>query len=182
MTRRSQHTDFLNYLSAFTEKRSLPKIVLQSFSKTDTVKLTRDVRTSRQSSTEVSNSELLLDSAVLELQDDDKGLEKCDATRVSNGVEKTLVSEHSNKDSPSSPSAITESDVQNNTLSELEKDEQASAAVVKVSRKRRRSEVVIEEALSSPDVLGPRQLRQRSTSVNGGAGKGGSANKRRRII
>ncbi|XP_060773758.1 uncharacterized protein magl isoform X4 [Neoarius graeffei] len=165
-----------------TEKRSLPKIVLQSFSKTESVKLARDARPSQQSSTEVSNAEPLSDGAVLELQDDDKGLEKCDATKVSDGTEKTLVSEHANTDDPTPSSALTESDVQNNTMSKLEKDEQASAAAVKVRKKRGRSEVVIEEALSSPDFFGPRQLRQRATAVNGRAAKGGSANKRRRMI
>lgn len=168
-------------MSAFAEKRSLPKIVLQSFSKTESVKLARDARPSQQSSTEVSNAELLSDGAVLELQDDDKGLEKCDATKVSDGTEKTLVSEHANTDDPTPSSALTESDVQNNTMSKLEKDEQASAATVKVRKKRGRSEVVIEEALSSPDFFGPRQLRQRATAVNGRAAKGGSANKRRMI-
>ncbi|KAB5539873.1 hypothetical protein PHYPO_G00094200 [Pangasianodon hypophthalmus] len=164
------------------EKRSLPKIVLQSFGKTDAVKLTHDVRTSLPSSAEVSNSAQLLTDGNLDLQDQNKGLEKCDATRVSDEMEKTLVSGHSNKESPTPSSAVTESDVQNNTLSELEKDEQSSAAVVKVRKKRGKSEVVIEEALSNPDVLGPRQLRQRSPAVNGGATRGGSANKRRRII
>ncbi|MCJ8743742.1 hypothetical protein PDJAM_G00097680 [Pangasius djambal] len=164
------------------EKRSLPKIVLQSFGKTDAVKLPHDVRTSLPSSAEVSSSAQLLTDGNLDLQDQNKGMEKCDATRVSNEMEKTLVSEHSNKESPTPSSAVTGSDVQNNTLSELEKDEQASAAVVKVRKRRRKSDVVIEQALSNPDVLGPRQLRKRSPAVNGGATRGGSANKSRRIV
>ncbi|KAF5908503.1 MAX gene-associated protein-like isoform X1 [Clarias magur] len=162
-----------------TEKLSLPKIVLQFFSKTDT----HDVRTSLPSSTQVPNSAELLNAGHLELKDHNEKKEKSDATRVSSNVmEKTLLSEHSNKDSPSSYSAVTECDVPNNNLSEVEKGEQPSAAVVKVRKKKVKHDVVIEEVLSNPDVLGARQLRQRSPAVNGGATRGRSTSKRRRII
>lgn len=166
----------INYFSAFAEKRSLPKIVLQSFGKTDGVKLTQDIRTSPPSFTEVSNSAERLNDDALDLQNQNKGMEKCFATTAPNEKE------HVNKESPTPSSADTQSDVQTKTLSEMEKDKQASATVEKVRKKRRKCDVVIEEALSNPDILGPRQLRQRSPAVNGGATSGASANKRRRII
>ncbi|XP_053344957.1 MAX gene-associated protein isoform X1 [Clarias gariepinus] len=166
-----------------TENLSLPKIVLQSFSKTDAVKLTHDVRASLPSSTQVSNSAELLNAGDLELKDHNEKNEKSDAIRVCpNVIEKTLLSEHSNKGSPSSSSPVTESDVQKKSLSEVKKDEQTSAAMVKGRKKKVKYDVVIEEALSNPDVLGARQLRQRSPAVNGGATRGRSTNKRKRII
>ncbi|KAK3542258.1 hypothetical protein QTP86_021449 [Hemibagrus guttatus] len=162
------------------EKRSLPKIVLQSFGKTDGVKLTNDIKTSQPSSTEVSKSAELLTDGHLDPQVQNKEMEKCSAG-ASNVKEKSLVEEHSNKENPAPSSEVTGNDVQNKTLSKLE-NEQASAAVVKVRKKRRQTEVVIEEALSNPDVLGPRKLRQRSPAVTGGATSRSTANKRKRII
>ncbi|XP_058235383.1 MAX gene-associated protein isoform X3 [Hemibagrus wyckioides] len=163
------------------EKRSLPKIVLQSFGKTDTVKLTNDIRTSRSSSTEVFKSAELLTDGNLDPQVQNKEMEKGSATGASNVMEKSLVEEHSNTESPAPSSEVTGIDVQNKTLSKLE-NKQASSAMVKVRKKRRQTEVVIEEALSNPDVLGPRKLRQRSPAVTGGATSGSAANKRKRII
>ncbi|KAF4070757.1 hypothetical protein AMELA_G00277210, partial [Ameiurus melas] len=66
-----------------SEKRSLPKIVLQSFGKTGAVNMLKyDTRTSLPSSTEVYNSTELLKDGNLDLQDHNKGMEKCDAARV----------------------------------------------------------------------------------------------------
>lgn len=163
-------------MAAFAERQSLPKIVLQSFGKTDATKLTHEMRTSLPCSTEVSNSAELIKDGNLDLQGQNKGMEICTATRVCNEMEKTLVSEHPNKESPTPSSAVTESDVQNNTMSSNTKDKQTTAAVEKVRKKRRKTDVVIDEALTNPDVFGPRQLRQRSPAVNGGATRGGSAN------
>lgn len=176
---RSEFTDFtllrICWLP-FAEKRSLPKIVLQSFGKT------HDVKTSLPSSTKLSNSDELLIDGHFDLQGQSEGMEKSTATRVCDEVEESVPSEHSDKESPAPSSALTKSHVQNNTVSKLEKNKQASATVEKVRKKRRSSEVVIEKALSNPELLGPRQLRQRCPAVTGGASRGGSTTKRRRII
>ncbi|TSK58026.1 Mitogen-activated protein kinase-binding protein 1 [Bagarius yarrelli] len=121
----SDHT--LNRPSFNTEKRSLPKIVLQSFKKTDTVKLNTETKTSQSNSTEVSNTTELLKGDNSEQQSQNK----CHAAKESNHVEKTLVSKPSNKESLTPSSAVNEDDVKNDTLSELEKDEQISVPVVK---------------------------------------------------
>lgn len=165
---------------AFAEKRSLPKIVLQSFGKSDAVKLTNDIRTSQPSSAEASKSAELLTDGHLDPQVQNKEMEKGSATGASDVMEKSLVEEHSNTESPAPSSEVTD-DVQNKTLSKSE-NKQASSAVVRVRKKRRQTEVVIEEALSNPDALGPRKLRQRSPAVTGGATSGSTANKRKRII
>lgn len=185
MTMRSEFTDFtllrICWLP-FAEKRSLPKIVLQSFGKTDPLKLTHGIKTSSPSSAKLSNSDELLIDGHFDLQGQSEGMEKSTATRVCNEAEKTVASEPSDKESPAPSSALMKSDVQNNTVSKLEKNKQASAAVEKVRKKRRSSDVVIEKALSNPELLGPRQLRQRCPAVNAGASRGGSTTKRRRII
>ncbi|XP_046692639.1 MAX gene-associated protein isoform X2 [Silurus meridionalis] len=159
---------------------SLPKIVLQSFGNTDAVKLMHDIRTPRPSSTEVSDPAELIKDCNLDLQNQNKEAEKCNATRDAN-VLNTPVSEHSNKESPILTSAIIESGVKT-TSWELKKDEQVSVAEVKVRRKKRaKCDVVIDEDLSNSEVLGPRQLRQR-TPVVGGATWGSIKKRRRRII
>lgn len=168
-------------MSAFAEEQSLPKIALQSFGKTDAVKHTYNTRTSEASSTEVSKSAKELMDGNLDLNVQTKEMEKCSATGASNVMEKTLVAENSNKESPAPSSEVTGNDVQNKTMSKLE-NEQASAVVVKVRKKIGKNVVVIEETLSNPDVLGPRKLRQRPPAVTGGATRGRTANKRRRII
>lgn len=156
--------------------------MLQSFGKTDAVKFTHDIKTSLPSSTEAPNSAKMVMDDHLDLQDQNKGMENCTATKFTNEMEKTLRSEHSNKESPTPSSAVTESEVPKTTVSVSEKDKPTSAAVMKVRKKRAKPDAVIEEALSNPDVLGPRQLRQRFPAVNGGATRGSSANKGRRII
>ncbi|XP_060722458.1 MAX gene-associated protein [Tachysurus vachellii] len=161
-----------------TEEQSLPKIALQSFGKTDAVQHTYKTRTSQASSTEVSKSAKQLMDGNLDLNVQTKEIEKCSATRTSCVMEKTLVTENSNKESPAPSSEVTGNDVQIKTLSKLENEQ----AVVKVRKKIGKNVVVIEETLSSPDVLGPRKLRQRPPAVTGGATRGRTTNKRRRII
>lgn len=144
--------------------------MLPSLGKTEAEKLTHDIETSLPSSTE------LLKNDCLDLQAQSEGMEKCSATRVSNEIKKTHVSEQ-----PTQSSAVTEGDVQKKSFSKSEKDKPASAAVSKLKKKRGRSDVAIQLALSNPDIFGPRQLRQRSPAVNVGATIAHSANKRRRI-
>ncbi|XP_027005297.2 uncharacterized protein magl isoform X2 [Tachysurus fulvidraco] len=164
-----------------TDEQSLPKIALQSFGKTDAVKHTYKTRTSQASSTEVSKSAKELMDGNLDLNVQTKEMETCSATGASNVMEKTLVAENSNKESPAPSSEVTGNDVQNKTMFKLE-NEQASAVVVKVRKKIGKNVVVIEETVSNPDALGPRKLRQRPPAVTGVAKRGRTANKRRRII
>lgn len=173
----SRHTDVINDFSAFAEKQLLQKIVLQSFVKTDAVKLTHDVKTSLPGSTVVSSSADLLKGDHLDVQAQSEGMEKC----VSNEIKKTQVPEHVKKESPTPSSAVSDGNVQKRSFSESEMEKPASEAVKKL-KKRGKIDVVIEEALSNPDILGPRQLRQRSPAVSVEATIGHSANKRRKII
>lgn len=151
----------------------MPKIVLQSFGKTKTVK------TSRANSTEVHHSAKLLLDSHLNLQNQNNKKDECAAPKALNKMKKTQASEYLNKESPAQSSVVNRNDAQRNTLPEL-KDEQASKAVTKVRGKSGRSKEVIKEALSNPDILGPRQLRRRTPAVVGVATRGETANKRRK--
>ncbi|XP_062858589.1 MAX gene-associated protein [Trichomycterus rosablanca] len=152
---------------------ALPKIVLQSFRKPDTVKPIKDAMTVQPTSTQWSFS------AQPSLDQEEKK-ETSNTTETSNGLERTSVPEHLSQESPGSSSVASESDLYNDAQSELDRGKPASAS--NNVRKRRSKEAVHKEASSKPDGSGSRQLRHRSPVVTRMATRSTPTLKRKRIF
>ncbi|XP_035380677.1 MAX gene-associated protein isoform X2 [Electrophorus electricus] len=157
-------------------KFTLPKIVLQSFDKTHAVvKLMSAEHTPLPSSSQVTDY----------VDPPEQGVEKGNSSRCCEGMQGASLSKDSNKENPSSSLPDSENAVQNNTMSEqggLGKVKKASESLGNMKKKRSKRDVVIEDALSNPDALGPRQLRNRSLAISAIPTTSTPRKRRRRII
>ncbi|KAL7888261.1 hypothetical protein AOLI_G00032350 [Acnodon oligacanthus] len=156
-------------IQTVTEPFTLPKIVLQSFAMADTVaklQLTGLEKTPLPSSPQASKSAVNSLDVTLDAQDEEAGRVMGDSLKICEETEKCLGSEKSTEENPSSSSPVNENCIQNITVTESEKDKPAAESLMKLRKKRAKRDVIIEDALSNPDVLGPRMLRNRSPAAN----------------
>ncbi|XP_036437677.1 MAX gene-associated protein isoform X2 [Colossoma macropomum] len=140
---------------------TLPKIVLQSFGMADTVEklqLTGLEKTPLPSSPQASKAAVHSMDVTLDVQNEEAGTEMGDSLKICKETEKSLGSEESNEEIPSSSPPVIENCIQNITVTESEKDKPLAAGLVKLRKKRAKRDVIIEDALSNPDALGPRCL------------------------
>ncbi|XP_017538692.1 MAX gene-associated protein isoform X2 [Pygocentrus nattereri] len=156
-------------IQAATGPFTLPKIVLQSFAMADPVaklQLTSLEKTPLPSSPQASESAVNSLDVTLDAQDEEAGTETGDSVKICEETEKSLGSEESNEENPSSSPPVNKNCIQNITVTESEKDKPAAEGLVKLRKKRAKRDVIIEDALSNPDALGPRMLRNRSPATN----------------
>ncbi|XP_066533267.1 MAX gene-associated protein isoform X2 [Hoplias malabaricus] len=161
---------------------SLPKIVLQSFGKADTVEkheLTSLVKTVEPKSPQASES---ADSLDVTFDRQEAGTKSDDNKNICVAVEKLSGSEESNKEYPSASPPASKNPVQEISFSESEKKKSTPACVVKPRKKRAKNDAFLEDALSNLDILGPRMLRNRSPATNRMSTRSTPSNKRQRII
>ncbi|KAL6486349.1 hypothetical protein MHYP_G00057410 [Metynnis hypsauchen] len=148
---------------------TLPKIVLQSFAMADTVakpQLTSLEKTPLPSSPQASKSAVNSLDVTLDSQNGEAGAATDDSLKICEETEKSLGSEESNEENQSSSPPVNENCIQNITVTESEKNKPAAEGLVKLRKRRAKRDVIIEGALSNPDALGPRMLRNRSPATN----------------